>query len=856
MSSDRSLFIGCRSAGRSRDPLPFQAWVILWFASLCPAQGQGYPPNWSNPAFANNVTVHLAVRSDGQSGIGTRDNPLNATGERFDRIMQSFRGVPNVTFILGAGDYETFAKPEFGDPRTPGNRFWEPYNYWKIIGAGVERTVIRQVGVETDRVTKHSMIWAGRPEPGLLRHFEMGHLTLDARGEEFAPRYKSNFGCISIDGSDIHIHDVICKGSVNAQADDGVISILEDFRELFILRLGVPTTGPFVSVSNNLVERCVVINSTDRFLQTSTNRQGQEIVPVVTAIINAGHPPNYSVNPRVLGCFVEGRSPTQNLHAITVHGCIRGVAQGNVVSNAQFAFYRDSAPTESVRVISNSFMNVRSGVYFNSSPNQGVANTEPLAAAGVWGNSISLSDYGGRDPRKTSAVGISFSGNADPAFESFRQVIVGANLIQRRYDGGALLAEQFFAMHLAHASSAWIYSNRMDLSGALNPLLLTQPRQPPFAFGNHTVEGGLVLVSTDGVRVPDVCGVPPGFERALVPYPLVPVPLPVPAVQILSLDAAAPGVRLFAPAISRIADQSEAPGLMHLVDPALEHGWVSNQQPGGGSALWRIDTRNWPPGDYYVWVRVRSAREADETCWAELDGEEFYFDTTPRDASKGGVGWRWTLLHGRTHKADNQSDQPRLWRIHRDFHDIRIRWEELRGLEVDHLLFTQASPSRYAPSDVIARLGFEEVRSETLSPWSLELSPVDGRLNQPVQVHRSVQRHGEECVEFMATGQGSADVRFAVPRAGYYSLSARVKSLIGDPPSCYASIDGGERILRPEPDESGWHWIGESSASGLAASARSESEPWIRYLAVGPHTLRFRSRVPGLLISKVRVNEE
>ena len=202
------------------------SWWTLWIltlvlrASTGRLLADGHPPNWENPAFANNITIVLAPRTDGLEGIGTSDEPLNASGERFDRIMQQFRSVPGITFLLKPGEYETMAKPEQGNPGTPNTRYWEPYNYWKILGAGTNRTIIRQIGVETDRNTKHAMVYCSRPEPGLLRHFELGHLTLDAQGTRLAPDHSSNFGCVSLDASDVHVHDVVCQGAVNALAHD------------------------------------------------------------------------------------------------------------------------------------------------------------------------------------------------------------------------------------------------------------------------------------------------------------------------------------------------------------------------------------------------------------------------------------------------------------------------------------------------------------------------------------------------------------------------------------------------------------------------------------------------------------
>lgn len=53
-------------------------------------------------------TYHVAVRKDGRHGTGTAQDPFDGgTSARFDALMASFRGVPNLHFIFGPGTYHT-----------------------------------------------------------------------------------------------------------------------------------------------------------------------------------------------------------------------------------------------------------------------------------------------------------------------------------------------------------------------------------------------------------------------------------------------------------------------------------------------------------------------------------------------------------------------------------------------------------------------------------------------------------------------------------------------------------------------------------------------------------------------------
>ena len=832
---------------------------VLFFWIAVSAIADSYAPNWEDPAFINNITIVLAPRTDGREGLGTSDEPLNASGERFDRIMQQFRRVPGITFLLRQGEYETMAKPEQGDPGTPNNRYWEPYNYWKILGAGTSLTFIRQIGVETAKNTKHSMVYCSRPEPALLRHFELGHLTLDAQGLRLAPAHSSNFGCISLDASDVRIHDIVCRGAINALADDGVKQDVEDFRELFILRIGVPTTGPSpVIVSNNIIERCTVLNSPDTFLKISTNKAGDVIIPIVTGIMNGGQAPSYSRSPRILDCVVEGINTTQRFNSISLQGCIGGVAERNTVRNAQFGFYRDTSPTESIRVISNAFINVARGVYLNSSSNQGLENRDPVQDLGIWGNRVLLSGVTLGDVRKSTAVGIEVSGNTNPNISSFSRVTVGFNSVGRYDTSGNLPDQQFYAINLAYVNSSWIFSNRMDFSAsAPEPILLTSPRRPPIACGNRNRDGTPVSVVSDTTVVPESCSRPPEFTSALQPYPtLVTSRGPNPVIA-YGLDAAAPGVRTTKPVIVRDTARDLEQGLLNPIKPEAERGFLEQESGEFGSASFRFDTQTWPQGPYYVWFRVQASEGSNRLCWVELDHEVQLFDSYP-ESSFQPSGWYWAVLRGRPYKEAHNSNPIRLWDLTPGVHEMNFHWDGPHNLRIDHVIFTPSDPQRFTPNDVIARIQPRSMAVQFQEAWSLTLPAVGGSVQPPLQQYLDATPHGEACVETLTIGQGAVELRFKAPRSGYYDLAFRVKrraATLTEIPSCYVAIDGVESVMLPVDQGTNWHWTTRIDRTMKEAAATSAEHQWTRYLTAGPHTLRVRARVPGMLISEVRISD-
>src|SRR5690349_11869981 len=87
--------------------------------------------------LATTQDVWIAVRTDGQPGTGTQDDPYDgSTPEKFDALMQSFATTQNLGIHLtGTGPFETYARHS-----------WFVRRGWTISGDGMDATTIKMVG--------------------------------------------------------------------------------------------------------------------------------------------------------------------------------------------------------------------------------------------------------------------------------------------------------------------------------------------------------------------------------------------------------------------------------------------------------------------------------------------------------------------------------------------------------------------------------------------------------------------------------------------------------------------------------------------------------------------------------------
>src|SRR5690348_2212222 len=75
----------------------------------------------------------IAMRTDGYTGSGAPSDPYDGSSPAcFDNLMLSFPD--NVTIHLGPGVFQT-----------GGTSVWNPKNGWKLVGAGIDVTIIKLV---------------------------------------------------------------------------------------------------------------------------------------------------------------------------------------------------------------------------------------------------------------------------------------------------------------------------------------------------------------------------------------------------------------------------------------------------------------------------------------------------------------------------------------------------------------------------------------------------------------------------------------------------------------------------------------------------------------------------------------
>jgi hypothetical protein len=257
-----------------------------------------------------------------------------------------------------------------------------PKNNWKIVGAGIDRTILRFVGF-ADTQAHHMVImgfYSGMDQRW-SNNIEIRDLTLDANIDN-AP------GSSRFVNGEIEYSMRFCVGGVSLYGSHNRITRVKLIgmgshmrkQEAFGLQL-VGSNWLTGIDTDNIIDDCIV------------EKPGQKQMPngisaiTVSAIDNyldgegkpiLGYPtinPLPVENPRGDG-FVHGatvRNCTVDLegawlpfsNGIAVSGCVDGLVEGNVVRNVDHGFYQDTWRTHDLVIRKNTFENIVAGIYWN-----------------------------------------------------------------------------------------------------------------------------------------------------------------------------------------------------------------------------------------------------------------------------------------------------------------------------------------------------------------------------------------------------------------------------------------------------------------------------------------------------------
>ena len=128
------------------------------------------------PGYTPAREIWIAVRTDGLPGLGTQANPYDgSTQAKFDALMRSFQGTPNLVINLAAGTFKTNIL----------TRTWAPKSGWVIQGAGMYKTTIQAVGSVAGTCYNIHVLWS--PYNVSTDNVVLRDFTVDCNWAELGP---------------------------------------------------------------------------------------------------------------------------------------------------------------------------------------------------------------------------------------------------------------------------------------------------------------------------------------------------------------------------------------------------------------------------------------------------------------------------------------------------------------------------------------------------------------------------------------------------------------------------------------------------------------------------------------------
>lgn len=292
--------------------------------------------------------VWIAARTDGIKGSGTVADPYDGSNQaKFDALMSSFAAVSGVAIHLGPGAFETN-----GYNGTSG---WQARPGMKIMGAGIDVTVLKLVNVAPGTATHYFAI--GHSLSAKADAFEATDLTIDCNLA--ATGSSTACGAVRLMGEHVKIYRV---KAINWGSKDSLKSIS-------ILSCVTALPGSSITdIPHAGIEDCIVVSP------------GAANVGFCTAL-TCGNPDDVSFGteghgkaPYIRHCFVDCgvTTPTPN-HAtakyrgVSMSWCYGGVIEGNQIHNTDIGgpYLDNKRNTRDIIVRNNFYRNVARGPFWN-----------------------------------------------------------------------------------------------------------------------------------------------------------------------------------------------------------------------------------------------------------------------------------------------------------------------------------------------------------------------------------------------------------------------------------------------------------------------------------------------------------
>ncbi len=807
-----------------------------------------------DPVFSQNteIVVSPLPAPIGAVQDGTERRPYYVGGPKnFDRFMRSFRDVNNVTFRLKEGVFETSGDYEVVSGQTPSPHLWQPANGWRILGAGMGKTILRLVDIPELTPTKYQVI-GNSASYRFIEHLEIAHLTLDADGARHAERSDSGFGCASFTGSWLHLHHLECLNGFNALSPSARNAATH--REIFLL--GVGGKDGYQS-TNNWIRKCYV-----RPHPESPKAFPGQLDGLVTLLANSSNvrstddSPDYTWRPRILDCVVEGISAQKRINGVSMFGCVDGVCQGNQILNARFGFYTDeSSWTPSFFLLNNVISNSLIGVFFNYQ-----------IPGHRWGDAVIQSNvvYSCKDcaPNPNGfTIAMSFNGNPKGMTSSFERILISSNLVVGPVPttNGTSSALDY-GIQVVNARSSLVYNNSVRVQRGYRSLLVWPNAQYPsdLRFCQNVDAVGLPLKAIDrslpgcrdsylanppACQFPDLCveGNPfaPPFDFAdLVPPPYPGQPAPVAARHIVML-----------------AREGEiiAPSFTNSVAGAWDGVSVvsTNQDKGGVSFSVHV-----PVGRaYQLWAKIKPPDPRVTGFFdLELDGERRLFGALTVNA---GTNWAWHALTERLQDSGRNSIRRQI--LFAGWHTLTF-WTRNPGVQLDMVCLTSATEDSFIPNDPVVQtllitrpLNMTRAHLARECPWNTTLEAEVGEVVPPMEIVGDAEAIGGLATGSVVPHRGEITHRFAVPSTQLYEISVRIKPDLDTPENrtVVMLLDGREWILAAEADPR-WQWISRAGATEDEATSPTGGTGAFRLMS-GWHRLTLRTRSPGVSLDSIQI---
>ena len=810
-----------------------------------------------DPVFSQNSEIVLSplVAPAGAIQEGTAERPIYVGGgTNFDQFMRSFRDVVNITFRLMEGVFETAGTYEPLPGRTPSPDLWQPGNGWRILGAGMGKTILKLVNPQETGYTKYHVL--GTSGVGrFIEHLEVAHLTVDADGARHARTLDSSFGCVAIRGSWIHLHHLNCINPFNALHPRALNAALH--RELFVLLI---SGQDGYQCTNNWIRSCRV----------SAHPDSPKIFPgaiegLTSLLVNAANTNgrdeigDYSWRPRILDCFVDGASPQRRVNGLGMFGCVDGLCQGNVAINSRQGFYSDSAPwTPRLFLLNNLISNSLFGIYFNYQVPQN-----------RWGEAIVQSNviYSCKDCATNSngfTVGISFLGLTNSTASSFDGLIISSNLItgSPRPPGSPTTSDTSidYGIQVINARASLVYNNTLILQRSYRSLLtLPLPSLIETTRFCRNVDGSGVRLQAINMGLPNcnasylsdqtACLFPehcPEGDVFDAPFDFAePIPAPYPP-------------PLLAPSAKNLVllareGQLIAPTFTNVVAGAWDGVSVVSTNLGLGGVRFHVyipDART-----YQTWVKLKPPTAQTTGFFdVEWDGERRLFGALNVSA---GSNWAWHILTERLPGGTVNTTRRNTLSV--GWHTLTF-WTRNPGVQLDMICLSSATEQSFLPNDAVIRsLLLSQPASTTRAklarecPWntSIEVETLDPV--SPMKVIGDTEARGGLALRSLVPHRGEVRHRFALPTTQLYEIAVRVKPAFETPQNrtLVMILDGQEWIMAAEATPT-WQWISRAGVTEEEATSAVNSTRTFR-LTSGWHRVTLRTRNPGVSLDALEI---